>query len=92
LSSARSIVTLIKHHALDADLAFLDPIVSCCWTSAAEVFLRELETADAAWPLVDTTEIRNEITTIVYAMTTLATQFPLFGFYAARIQERLSEL
>jgi hypothetical protein len=47
--------------------------------SAAEVFLRELETADAAWPLVDTTEIRNEITTIVYAMTTLATQFPLFG-------------
>jgi len=92
LSSTRSIVALIKHHALDADLAFLDPIVSCCWTLAAETLLRELETADAAWPLVDSSEIRNEITTIVYAMTTLATQFPLFGFYAARIQERLSEL
>ena len=31
LSSTRSIVALIKHHGLDADLAFLDPIVSVSW-------------------------------------------------------------
>jgi hypothetical protein len=90
LRSAQSIVAIIKHVA-DADLAFLDPIISSCWTSAAEVLIRELETAEAAWPLVDSSDIRNDIGTILYAMTTLNVQFPLFGCYAARIQAQLSK-
>jgi hypothetical protein len=39
----------------------------------------ELETRKNSWPLVDTMDVRNQITTILYAMTTLSPRMPIVG-------------
>jgi hypothetical protein len=90
LLSARSVVAIIKHIA-DADLVFLDPIIGPCWTCAAEALIRELDGIEASWPLVSSVDVRNEIGSILYAMTSLSARFPLLGCFAARIQKRLAE-
>jgi hypothetical protein len=91
LRSARSCVAIIKHIS-DADILFLDPIIGPCWTCSAEVLIRELDNIEASWPLVSGSDVRNEISSILFAITSLSPQFPLFSSLAARIQTRLAEL
>lgn len=79
-------------HITDSEFAFLDPILGPCWTSAAETLMREVATIDASWHPMNHAAARNELGTILYAMTTLATRFPILAISAAKIQKRLAEL
>ena len=49
-----------------------------CWSCAADTLITELETRENSWPLMDT-DVRNQITTILYAMTTLSPRMPIVG-------------
>lgn len=49
-----------------------------CWTCAADTLFAELETMEHSWPLIDT-DVRNQITTILYAMTALSPRMPIVG-------------
>jgi len=89
--SARACVDILKHVS-DADFSFLDPIIGPCWTCAAETLIRELNSIEASWPLINSSDIRNEIGSILYALTSLSARFPVFGFSAAKIQKRLADL
>ncbi|KAJ7782518.1 hypothetical protein DFH07DRAFT_324892 [Mycena maculata] len=89
--AARACSTIITH-ITDSDFAFLDPILGPCWTSAAETLIREVSTFESSWPPINSAEARNELGTILYAMTSLASRFPILGISAAKIQKRLAEL
>jgi hypothetical protein len=91
LRSARASVAIIKH-ITDSDLVFLDPMIGPCWTCAADALIRELDSIEASWPLVNSADVRSEIGSILYAMTSLSARFPLLGCFAVRIQKRLTEL
>jgi hypothetical protein len=88
--AARACVSVIKHIA-EADFNFLDPIIGPCWSYAADTLITELETRQNSWPLMDT-DVRNQITTILYAMTTLSPRMPIVAISAAKIQKRLAEI
>jgi len=88
LRAARGCVTIIKH-ITDGDFDFLDPIIGPCWTCAVETLIRELE---SSWPLMNSADVRNEIGTILYAMTSLSTRFPILAISTSKIQKRLAEL
>lgn len=45
----------------------------------------ELETQQAAWPLMDT-DVRNQITTLLYAMTTLSPRMPIVGMLLSLLE------
>ncbi|KAJ7141101.1 hypothetical protein C8R44DRAFT_866755 [Mycena epipterygia] len=87
--AARACSTVITH-ITNPDFAFLDPILGPCWTSAAETLIREV--ADSSWHPINNADVRNELGTILYAMTNLASRFPILGISAAKIQKRLTEL
>ncbi|KAJ6591343.1 hypothetical protein B0H10DRAFT_784324 [Mycena sp. CBHHK59/15] len=76
----------------ESDYVFLDPILGPCWTSAAETLIREVDTINSSWPPINSADVRNELGTILYAMTNLASRFPILGISAAKIQKRLAEL
>ncbi|KAG6920237.1 hypothetical protein DXG01_005006 [Tephrocybe rancida] len=88
--SARACVAVIKHIS-DRDYNYLDPIIGPCWSYAADTLIMELETQEAAWTCVDT-DVRNQITALLYAMTTLGPRLPIVAIAAAKVQKRLSEL
>ncbi|KAJ7252117.1 hypothetical protein B0H12DRAFT_1233997 [Mycena haematopus] len=88
--AARTCGTIITH-LTDPDFVFLDPILGPCWTSAAETLLREIS-AISSWSPINSADVRNEFGTILYAMTNLASQFPLLGVSAAKLQKALAEL
>ena len=50
-----------------------------CWMTASRVLTLELSQMQTAWPPLDTTAIRSEIATLLYALTKLGTRFPLLG-------------
>ncbi|KAJ7122035.1 hypothetical protein C8R43DRAFT_51465 [Mycena crocata] len=89
--AARACGAVISQIA-DPDFAFLDPILGPCWTSAAETLIREVATIHSSWPPVNSADVRNELGTILYAMTNLASRFPILGISVAKIQKRLAEL
>jgi len=89
--SARACVAVVKHIAA-TDFNFLDPIIGPCWTCVAETLIRELNSIEASWPLINSSDVRNEIGSILYALTSLSARFPVFGFSAAKIQKRLADL
>ncbi|KAF9237442.1 hypothetical protein BU15DRAFT_75985 [Melanogaster broomeanus] len=91
LRAARCCVSIVKHIA-DSDYEFLDPIVGPCWTSAVDTLIRELNIIETSWPLVSSVDVRNDIGTLLYAMTSLGSRFPLLGYSVAKIQKRLSGL
>jgi hypothetical protein len=91
LRAARSIVTIIKHLS-DVDFDFLDPIVGPCWVTAADTLIRELDTIEVSWPLMNTGDVRAEIGTVLYALTSLGARFPLLGFSVAKVQKRLADM
>jgi hypothetical protein len=41
--------------------------------------IREAATIDASWHPINSAAVRNELGTILYAMTTLASRFPILG-------------
>jgi hypothetical protein len=88
--SARACVSVIKYIG-ERDFNFLDPIIGPCWSYAADTLIMELETQEAAWTPMDT-DVRNQITTLLYAMTTLSPRLPIVAIAAAKVQKRLAEL
>ncbi|KAH0588841.1 hypothetical protein H2248_004636 [Termitomyces sp. 'cryptogamus'] len=88
--SARACVAVIKHIS-DRDYKYLDPIIGPCWSYAADTLIIELETREVAWTVVET-DVRSQITTLLYAMTTLGPRLPIVAISAAKVQKRLSEL
>lgn len=88
--AASACVAIIKHIG-DLDYDFLDPIIGPCWTAASDIYIRDLNNLEAAWPPISTTDVRNELGTILYAMNALSTRFPLLGVSASKIQKRLAE-
>ncbi|KAH7912432.1 hypothetical protein BJ138DRAFT_1004480 [Hygrophoropsis aurantiaca] len=91
LTAARCCVSIIKHIA-DTDYDFLDPIVGPCWTCAVDTLIRELNIMESSWPMLNSSDVRNEIGTLLYAMTKLSARFPLLGYSVAKVQKRLSGL
>ncbi|KAJ7049951.1 hypothetical protein C8F01DRAFT_1181078 [Mycena amicta] len=90
--ATRACGTIITH-LNDADFAYLDPILAPCWTAVAEALLRELATINSTWPLNNAdADVRNALGTVMYALTSLASKFPIAGISAAKIQKRLAEL
>ncbi|KAJ6594581.1 hypothetical protein B0H19DRAFT_65665 [Mycena capillaripes] len=89
--AARACGAIITH-ITEPDFVFLDPILGPCWTSVAETLIREISAINASWPPINSAEVRNELGTILYAMTNLASRFPLLGISAAKLQKQLAEL
>jgi len=87
--AARACVAVIEH-ITEQDFGLVDPIIGPCWSCAADTLITELETREISWPLMDT-DVRNQITTILYAMTTLSPRMPIVAIAAAKIQKRLAE-
>ncbi|KAJ7233912.1 hypothetical protein C8J57DRAFT_1249569 [Mycena rebaudengoi] len=77
---------------IDSDFAFLDPILGPCWTSAAETLIREVNAMSSSWPPINTASVRHELGTIIYAMTSLGSKFPILGIAAAKIQKEVAKL
>jgi hypothetical protein len=53
--------------------------IQTCWSNAAGVLIRELDSLEASWPPMNTTALRNEIGTVLYAMNSLSARFPIVG-------------
>ncbi|KAF7322228.1 Fungal-trans domain-containing protein [Mycena kentingensis (nom. inval.)] len=87
--AARSCNAIIAHIS-EPDFAFLDPVVTPCWTAGAEALLRELPAS--VWNPNAAAEVRNELGTVMYALTGLAGKFPLAGIALAKVQKQLAEL
>ncbi|KAJ7587027.1 hypothetical protein C8J56DRAFT_90526 [Mycena floridula] len=77
----------------DRDYDYLDPIIGTCWTSAADILIRDLNNLEAAWPALvpRTTEVKSDLGTMLYAMTCLGVKFPILRGPAGKISQRLSE-
>ncbi|KAJ7803484.1 hypothetical protein B0H14DRAFT_2887702 [Mycena olivaceomarginata] len=89
--AARACGAIITH-ITEPDFVFLDPILGPCWTSAAETLMREISALDTSWPPINSVDVRNEFGTVLYAMTNLASRFPLLAVSAAKLQKQLAEL
>lgn len=50
-----------------------------CWWSVADIIIRDLDTLENSWPLVDHSETRNELSILLYAMSSLSNRFPVVG-------------
>jgi len=87
LHAARGMLLVIGQVA-DMDLEFLDPIVGCCWASAAHVFMREIAQVEP-WSPMASNELGNNIGTITNALSRLSMTFPLAGFLTSRLQSSL---
>lgn len=60
--------------------------------TASRVLTFELAQMQTAWPPLDTTDIRSEIATLLYALTKLGARFPLLGQHQLLPRPRLSAL
>ncbi|KIM40057.1 hypothetical protein M413DRAFT_73484 [Hebeloma cylindrosporum] len=76
--AARACIAVIKYIS-ERDFAFLEPIIGPCWWTAADTVIRDLDALEASWPLVDHTELRNDLGVLLYAMNHLSTRFPIVG-------------
>ena len=57
-----------------------DVFLQSCWTTVAEWLICEITNIESAWALsMTSTDVRNDISTILYAMTTLNARFPVLG-------------
>ncbi|KAG6813286.1 hypothetical protein H0H92_012441 [Tricholoma furcatifolium] len=88
--SARACVAVIKHIS-NRDYNYLDPIIGPCWSYAADTLIMELETQENTWTVLET-DVRAQISTLLYAMTTLAPRLPIVAIAASKVQKRLAEL
>lgn len=56
-----------------------DPNMQPCWIAAADTLVRELNGMEVSWPLLNTGEVRAEISTVLYALTNVGSKFSLLG-------------
>jgi hypothetical protein len=87
--ASRACISVVKHIS-DGDFAFLEPIIGPCWWSVADILIRDLDALRVSWPLADLSELRNDLTILLYAMTRLGGHFPLIAPAIAKIQKRLT--
>jgi len=87
LHAARGMLLVIGQ-VTEMDIEFLDPIVGCCWASAAQVFIREIAQVEP-WSSIASNELGTHIGTITSALSRLSMTFPLSGFLASRLQSSL---
>jgi hypothetical protein len=79
LQAAREMVDVIRHIA-DSDYEFLDPVLGATWLLAATTLFREVSIIESAWPLsTGSSDIRQELLTVFFAMTSLSQRFPILG-------------
>jgi hypothetical protein len=76
LRSARAVVGIIEQ-LVESDYGFLDPILGPCWTCVAETLIQELDSIESTWPLLNSADVRSELTAMLYAMTSLGVRFPI---------------
>ncbi|EKM54793.1 uncharacterized protein PHACADRAFT_258894 [Phanerochaete carnosa HHB-10118-sp] len=88
LRAARSLVLVVKH-VTEADFDYLDPMIGHCWMTASRVLAFELAQMQASWPPLNSTDLRSELATVVYALTKLGARFPLLGYEVAKMQKML---
>jgi hypothetical protein len=50
-----------------------------CWCSVADILIRDLDALRVSWPLVDHSELRNDLGVLLYAMTRLGGHFPFIS-------------
>ncbi|KAI9447164.1 hypothetical protein F5148DRAFT_1252352 [Russula earlei] len=77
LIAARGMLLVIGQVS-EIDLEFLDPIVACCWASAAHVFIREIAQVES-WSSIASNELGSHVGTITTALSRLNMTFPLAG-------------
>jgi hypothetical protein len=87
LLAARGMLLVIGQVS-DIDIEFLDPIVGCCWASAADVFIREIAQVES-WSPMASNEFGSHVGTITAALSRLSIMFPLAGFLTTRLQSSL---
>ncbi|KAF8973313.1 hypothetical protein BDZ97DRAFT_1912864 [Flammula alnicola] len=87
--ASRDCISVIKQIS-DRDFAYLEPIIGPCWWSVADIIIRDLDTFETSWPLVDRSELRNDLGVILYAMTSLSTRFPVVAPAVSKVQKRLA--
>jgi len=87
--ASRACISVIKHIS-ERDFAFLEPIIGPCWWSVADIVIRDLDTLESSWPLVDHSELRNDLGVLLYAMTSLNTRFPIIAPAVSKVQKRLA--
>ncbi|KIY46791.1 hypothetical protein FISHEDRAFT_46643 [Fistulina hepatica ATCC 64428] len=80
VNAARACIAVLPHIA-EQDYSFLDPAVGPCWALIADVLLQELDNLQALWPPIDLSASRNELELVLFAMTSMNTQFPILGAY-----------
>jgi hypothetical protein len=88
--ASRACISIIKHIS-DRDFAFLEPIIGPCWWSVADIIIRDLDALERSWPLVDHSELRNELGVLLYAMTGLRTRYPIVAPAVSKVQKRLAQ-
>lgn len=85
--AARNMLLIIGQVS-DMDIEFLDPIVACCWASAAHFFVREIAQMKS-WSSIASNEAGSHVGTITAMLSRLSMAFPLAGFLASRLQSSL---
>ncbi|KAF9452357.1 hypothetical protein P691DRAFT_784501 [Macrolepiota fuliginosa MF-IS2] len=86
--AARACVTVIKHID-NQDSPFLDPVLAPCWSIVADHLVVELDTLETAWPTMCTSEVRDELSTILRVMTIFSTRYPVITPALNKLQKRL---
>jgi hypothetical protein len=89
LSAARECVRIVTS-LCEADFMYIDPVIGPCWGLVSDTLIRELDSIDAAWPLLDNMEIRSELGVLLYAMNSFHARFACIGTSIGRVQKRLA--
>lgn len=55
----------------------------------SEILIRELDTMESSWPLLDASHVRNELGIILFAMTALNAKYPLIGVCLIFLNDKL---
>ncbi|KAI9453778.1 hypothetical protein BJY52DRAFT_1123297 [Lactarius psammicola] len=77
MHAARGILLIIGQVS-EMDIEFLDPIVGCCWASAAHFFVREIAQMKP-WSSIASNEAGSHVGTITAMLSRLSMVFPLAG-------------
>ncbi|KXN90636.1 hypothetical protein AN958_03876 [Leucoagaricus sp. SymC.cos] len=86
--AARACVTVMKQ-INDQDYPFLDPVLAPCWSNVADHLVMELDTLESAWPIMSTSEVRDELNIILHVMTMFSTRYPVVTPALNKLQKRL---
>ncbi|XP_006461060.1 hypothetical protein AGABI2DRAFT_192596 [Agaricus bisporus var. bisporus H97] len=79
----------VMRQITEQDYPFLDPVLAPCWSSISDHLVVELDTMESAWPSMNVSEIRDELSTILQAMTIFATRYPVITPDLNRLRKRL---